>query len=103
MGTVGPMFGQAHHFRRFAPEQVPYAVERYTKETHRIYGVMDRRLAQVPYLAGDYTIADIACWPWVARWEWHGIRWQDFPHVKLWFDSVAMRPAVERGRRVPHT
>ncbi len=101
MGGVGPMFGQAHHFRRFAPEEVPYAKERYTKETHRLYGVMDRQLAERDFLAGAYSIADIACWGWVSRWEWHGIDWADFPHVQRWFEAIAARPAVQRGRTVP--
>ena len=101
MGNVGPMFGQAHHFRRFAKEDVPYGRERYTKITHRLYGVLDRHLASHEYLAGDYSIADIATWPWVSRWEWHGHDWADFPNVKRWFELIAERPAVERGRRVP--
>lgn len=102
MGGVGPMFGQAHHFRRFAKEQVPYGIERYTTETHRLYGVADRRLAEAEYLAGgDYSIADILTFPWFARWEWHGIDWADFPNVKRWFDTVGARPAVQRGMEVP--
>ena len=102
MGGVGPMFGQAHHFRRFAPEEVPYAVRRYTAETHRLYGVMERRLGDVAYLAGaDYSIADVATWPWVSRHAWHGIDWADFPNVKRWFDTIEARPAVRRGRTVP--
>ncbi len=102
MGGIGPMFGQAHHFRRFASEQVPYAIRRYTEETHRLYGVLDRRLAGQPYLAGaNYTIADIATYPWVARWEWHGIDWHSFPAVKRWFDELSARPAVQRGMAVP--
>ncbi|MBC7134570.1 glutathione S-transferase family protein [Oceanibaculum nanhaiense] len=99
---VGPMFGQAHHFRRFAKEQVPYAIDRYTNETHRIYGVMDKRLGEVPYLAGqEYTIADVATYPWVARWEWHGIDWANYPNLKRWFDNVGARPAVQKGMAVP--
>lgn len=102
MAGVGPMFGQAHHFRRFAKEQVPYAIDRYTNETHRIYGVMDKRLGEVPYLAGqDYTIADVATYPWVARWEWHGIDWANYPNLKRWFDAVGARPAVQKGMAVP--
>lgn len=102
MAGVGPMFGQAHHFRRFAKEQVPYAIDRYTNETHRIYGVMDKRLGEVPYLAGqDYTIADVATYPWVARWEWHGIDWANYPNLKRWFDKVGARPAVQKGMAVP--
>lgn len=102
MGGVGPMFGQAHHFRRFAKEDVPYAVERYTKETHRLYGVADERLASNEFLAGDlYSLADTITYPWFARWEWHGIDWSDFPNAKRWFDAVGDRPAVRRGMDVP--
>ena len=102
MGGFGPMLGQAHHFRRFAPEQVPYAVERYTNETRRLYGVLDKRLSQSAFLAGaDYSIADMATFPWAARHEWHGIELGDFPDVKRWYDVVAARPAVERGMAVP--
>jgi GST-like protein len=101
MGNVGPLFGQAHHFRRHTEEEVPYAIARYTKETHRLYGVMDRRLTAHDYLAGDYSIADIATWPWVSRFEWHGIDWADYPNLKRWFDAIWARPAVKRGRVVP--
>ncbi|HEX6829575.1 MAG TPA: glutathione S-transferase N-terminal domain-containing protein [Burkholderiales bacterium] len=102
MGGVGPFFGQAHHFMRFAKEQVPYAIERYGKETRRLYGVMDRQLAANAYLAGpDYTIADIATFPWVARHEWHQVDLAEFPSVKRWFDAIGARPAVQRGMAVP--
>ncbi len=101
MGGVGPMFGQAHHFRRFAPEQIPYAVERYTKETRRLYSVLDRRLGEVEYMAGAYSIADMATYPWTARHGWQGVELTEFPNVKRWFDSVASRPAVQRGMAVP--
>jgi GST-like protein len=101
MGGVGPMFGQAHHFRRFAPEKVPYGIERYTKETRRLYGVMDKRLGTRAYLAGDYSIADIATFPWVARFEYQGVELPEFPNVKRWFDAIAARPAVARGMAVP--
>ena len=103
MGGVGPMFGQAHHFRRFAKEDVPYARDRYTEETGRLYGVMDRRLARSAYLANDdYSIADIATFPWVARYEWHGIDFEaDYPHVWRWYRTIEERPAVERGFAVP--
>jgi GST-like protein len=101
MGGVGPMFGQTHHFLRFAPEKVPYAIDRYSKETQRLYGVLDRRLAEAPYLAGDYSIADMATFPWVARHEWHPIKLAEFAHVKRWFDTVGQRPAVARGMAVP--
>ncbi|MHB1218407.1 MAG: glutathione S-transferase family protein [Alphaproteobacteria bacterium] len=101
MGGVGPMFGQAHHFRRFAPEKIPYAVGRYTNETRRLYGVLDRRLAETEHLAGDYSIADIATYPWVSRHEWQGVALTEFPSVKRWFDALSARPAVARGMAVP--
>jgi GSH-dependent disulfide-bond oxidoreductase len=101
MGGVGPMFGQAHHFRRFAPEKIPYAVDRYTNETKRLYGVLDRRLAEAKRLAGDYSIADIATYPWVSRHEWQGVALTEFPSVKRWFDALSARPAVARGMAVP--
>jgi len=101
MGGLGPMAGQAHHFRLYAPETVPYGIERYTKEVARLYGVLDRRLQQVPFLAGeDYTIADMACWPWVVSHERHGQSLEDFPHVKRWFETIGARPAVQVGRAV---
>ncbi len=102
MGGFGPMLGQAHHFRRFAKEEVPYAIERYTNETRRLYGVLDKRLNEAEYLAGaDYSIADIATYPWAARHEWHGIALEDFPAVKRWYDAIGARPAVEKGMAVP--
>jgi GSH-dependent disulfide-bond oxidoreductase len=101
MGGVGPMFGQVHHFLRAANEPVPYAIERYTKETRRLYGVLDARLKDEAYLAGEYSIADIATYPWVARYEWHKTRLDDFPNVKRWFNAISERPAVQRGMKVP--
>jgi GST-like protein len=102
MGGVGPMFGQAHHFLRAAKEPVPYGIERYTKETRRLYAVMDRHLAGAPFLAaGEYTIADIATYPWVARHEWHKVDLAEFPSVRRWFDTIGRRPAVARGMAVP--
>ncbi len=102
MGAVGPFFGQVHHFLRAAKVEVPYAIERYSKEKDRIYGVLDRRLGEAPYLAGDeYTIADIATYPWVARYEWHKTDLNTLPSVKRWFDTVGARPAVKRGMAVP--
>ena len=102
MGNVGPFFGQLHHFRRFAPEKVPYAIERYTKETRRLYGVIDKRLADTAYLAGDdYTIADVATYPWAARHSWQGVELEEFPNVKRWFDVIGERPAVKAGYDVP--
>jgi GST-like protein len=101
MGGVGPMFGQVHHFARQAKEEVPYAIERYTKEKDRLYGVLDRRLGDAEYLAGEYSIADIATYPWVARHEWHRTNLADFPNVKRWFDALSARPGVQRGMAVP--
>jgi GSH-dependent disulfide-bond oxidoreductase len=98
MGGVGPMLGQAHHFRIYAPEKIDYAYNRYTNEAKRLYGVMDRQVAKTGYIAGKtYTIADIAIFPWLRSWENQGIDWADFPHLKRWFDTIAARPAVQRG------
>lgn len=101
MGGVGPMFGQAHHFIRNAGEQVPYAIQRYSEETRRLYGVLQKRLSEAEYLAGEYSIADIATFPWVARFEWHKVDLAEFPAVKRWFDTIAARPAVAKGMAVP--
>jgi GST-like protein len=101
MGHVGPMFGQVHHFLRAAKEQVPYAIERYGKETRRLYGVLDSRLAEAPFLATEYSIADIATYPWVARHDWHKVDLAEFPSVKRWYDTIGRRPAVARGMAVP--
>lgn len=102
MGNVGPMFGQLHHFKRTAPEPLPYPLERYTRETKRLYGVMNQRLSESTYLAGaDYTIADVATYPWVARHDWQEIELAAFPAVKRWYDEIGARPAVRRGYRVP--
>ena len=101
MGGVGPMFGQNHHFRRSAPEEVPYALERYAMETARLYGVLDKRLGQTEYLGGEYSIADIATYPWTARHEWHKTDLNDFPNVKRWFEVITSRPAVAKGMAVP--
>ncbi len=101
MGGVGPMLGQAHHFRIYAPEKLPYAVERYTNEAQRLYGVMNKRLAKSKYLGGpEYSIADIAVFPWLRSWKNQGIDWDDYPHLKGWFDEIAGRPAVQRGVEV---
>ena len=101
MGGVGPMFGQAHHFLRSAKEAVPYAIERYISETRRLYGVLNDRLKNHEYLADEYSIADIATYPWVARHEWHKTNLDEYPHVKRWFDKISARPAVRRGMKVP--
>jgi GST-like protein len=101
MGSIGPMLGQAHHFRIYAPEKIEYAVNRYTNEAKRLYGVMDKQLAQHPYLAGDdYTIADIATFPWTRSWKNQGIDLTDYPSLERWFDEIRERPAVQRGVEV---
>ena len=101
MGGVGPMVGQADHFRIYAPEKIPYAIERYSNEARRLYGVMNRQIARHRYIAGDeYTIADIAIFPWLRSWKNQGIDWNDHPHLKGWFDEIAARPAVLRGVEV---
>lgn len=96
MGGLGPMAGQNHHFNIYAPEKIPYAMERYVKETARLYGVLDKRLADREYVAGDYSIADMAIYPWTVSHENQQIRLEDYPHVKRWYDSMAARPAVVR-------
>ena len=102
MGGVGPMFGQAHHFMFKPKEDVPYGKARYHNETKRLYGVMDNRLAEVAYLAGaTYTIADVATYPWVARFERHQVDLNEFSNVKRWFDELSKRPAVQKGMAVP--
>jgi GST-like protein len=100
MASVGPMLGQAHHFRRYAPEQIPYAVERYTNEARRIYGVIDKRLGDTPFLAGDYSIADMATYPWLRPYKWQGQDLDDFPNLKRWYLEVRARPGVQRGLAV---
>jgi GST-like protein len=101
MGGTGPMLGQAHHFRHYAPEPIPYAIERYTNEARRLYAVLDRRLSQAPYLAGEYSIADIANFAWLRRPERQGVEIADYPHVERWRAAIAARPAVVRGLAVP--
>ena len=101
MGGVGPMFGQAHHFMRAKKDEIPYGSERYGNEAKRLYGVMDKRLFQRDYFAGEYSIADIAIYPWVARHEWHRVDLAAFPNVKRWYAAVGARPAVARGMAVP--
>lgn len=101
MGSVGPMLGQAHHFRIYAPEKIEYAVDRYTNETKRIYGVIDKQLEKTTYLAGEeYGIADIATFPWTRSFANQGVDWAEFPHAKRWFDAISQRPAVQRGVQV---
>ena len=101
MGTVGPLLGQAHHFRMYAPEKLPYAIDRYSNEARRIYGVIDRRLSKSAFLGGpEYSIADIATFPWLRSWENQGIVLAEYPHLKAWFEQIAERPAVQRGVKV---
>lgn len=101
MGGVGPMLGQNHHFRLYAPEKLPYAIDRYTNEAKRLYGVIDKQLSQHAWLAGDaYTIADMATFPWLRNWKNQGVELDDYPHLKKWFDLIAARPAVQRGVQV---
>jgi GST-like protein len=101
MGGFGPMLGQTHHFRKFAAEKIPYAIDRYTAETERLYGVLDRQLAKSPYVAGDYSIADIAIYPWTQRYEWQGIDLEAFPNVTRWRKILGERPAVIKGMAIP--
>jgi GSH-dependent disulfide-bond oxidoreductase len=103
MGGAGPMLGQAHHFVHFNPDKSDYARERYAKEAARLYGVLDRRLSEAPYLAGDeYSIADIATWPWISRFEWQGVDFGQYPNVLRWYKEIAGRPAVIKGFIVPN-
>ncbi|MDR7295199.1 GST-like protein [Pelomonas aquatica] len=101
MGGVGPMLGQAHHFRIYAPEKIEYAIDRYTNEAKRLYSVINKRLAHSTYLGGrDYSIADIAVFPWLRSWKNQGVEMGDYPHLRGWFDEIAKRPAVQRGVEV---
>ena len=97
MAGLGPMAGQNHHFARYAPEKIPYAIERYVKETNRLYGVLNRRLADRAFIAGDYSIADIACYPWVVPYEAQGQRLEEFPYLRRWFQTIRDRPATVRA------
>lgn len=97
MAGLGPMAGQNHHFSRYAPEKIAYAIERYVRETRRLYGVLDRRLADRPFIAGEYSIADIAAYPWVVPHEAQGQKLEDFPHLRRWFDTIRERPATVRA------
>lgn len=100
MGGLGPMLGQAHHFRRYAPEKLEYAISRYTNEAKRLYNVLDKAVSRSPFLAGEYSIADIAAFPWIIPHDWQGQALQDFAHLKRWFETIRSRPAVERGLAV---
>jgi GST-like protein len=101
MSSVGPMLGQAHHFRIYAPQKIDYAIARYTNEAKRLYGVMDKRLSKSKYVGcAEYSIADIAIYPWLRSWKNQGIDWADYPHLRGWFDEIEARPAVQRGVQV---
>jgi GST-like protein len=100
MGGLGPMAGQAHHFRQYAPEKIQYGIDRYTNEVNRLYGVMNKRLADRDYLAGDYSIADMAAFPWVRPYRNQGQDLEDFPNLRRWFEAIAARPAVQRAVEV---
>jgi GSH-dependent disulfide-bond oxidoreductase len=101
MGGLGPMLGQVHHFVKYNAGKAPYAEERFSKEARRLYGVLDRQLALAPFVAGEYSIADMSIWPWISRFEWQGIDLNEFPNVKRWYVSVANRPAVQKGYHIP--
>jgi GSH-dependent disulfide-bond oxidoreductase len=100
MGGFGPMLGQTHHFRIYAPEKIPYAIDRYTNETNRLYGVLNKRLADRDFVAGEYSIADMAIMPWAKLWDRQGQNLDEFPHAKRWLETMLARPAVERGLKV---
>lgn len=101
MGGIGPILGQVHHFAKYNPGKAPYAEERFLKEANRLYGVLDRRLAEREYVADEYSIADIAIWPWISRYEWQQIDFSRYPNVKRWYTQIAKRPAVQKGYDVP--
>ena len=101
MGGVGPMLGQVHHFVRFNKGVAPYAEDRYVKEANRLYGVLERRLADREFVADEYSVADMAIWPWISRFEWQTIDLDAYPNVKRWYRTIAERPAVQRGYDVP--
>jgi glutathione S-transferase len=101
MGGVGPMMGQANVFFRYAPERIPYAIDRYQREVRRLFEILDRQLGEHEYLAGDYSIADVATWPWVSGYQWSGVEIDGLPHLTRWLDTVGARPAVQRGKVVP--
>jgi GST-like protein len=101
MGGIGPMLGQVHHFVKYNAGKAPYAEERYLKEAHRLYGVLDRRLADREYVADEYSVADISIWPWISRFEWQTIDMNQYPNVKRWYVAIANRPATQKGYKVP--
>ena len=100
-GRAGPFLGQVHHFVKFNPGKSTYAEERYAKEAKRLWGVLDRRLGEVEYVAGDYSIADIAIWPWISRFDWQTVTFDDYPNVKRWYTAIAARPAVNGAGTCP--
>lgn len=101
MGSVGPMFGQYNHFNRFAKEKIPYAIERYQKETLRLYDVLNKRLGELEYVGGDYSIADMAIYPWIAAYEFMGLSLDEYDNLKRWFETITQRPGVAKGMKVP--
>ncbi|MCZ6637699.1 MAG: glutathione S-transferase N-terminal domain-containing protein [Alphaproteobacteria bacterium] len=101
MGGVGPMLGQTHHFVKYNPGKAPYAEERYLNENKRLYGVLDKRLADHEYLVDEYSVADMATWPWISRFDWQTMDLNDYPNLKRWYLAIAARPAVQRGYHVP--
>lgn len=101
MGGFGPMLGQAHHFLQFNKDKAPYAEQRYHKEAQRLYGVLEKQLSNTDFIAGEYSIADMAVWPWMNRFEWQQIDLNDYPNIKRWYQTIAERPAVQRGFNVP--
>jgi GST-like protein len=101
MAGLGPMLGQTHHYIHFNPGKAPYAEERFSTETRRLYSVLEKRLADRDYLVGDYSIVDMACWPWISRYEWQSIDLAEFPNVRDWYQRIAARPAVQKGYHVP--
>lgn len=101
MGSIGPMFGQLNHFKKFAPEQIPYAIARYEKETLRLYSVLDQQLSEQEFLCGDYSIADIATYPWVAIYDFQGLTLDHHPNLRRWVETIEARPAVQRGMTIP--
>ncbi len=101
MGGLGPMAGQAHHFLHFNPDKAEYANERYAAEAKRLYGVLEKQLEGRDYICGEYSIADMACWPWISRHEWQGINLVDYPNIRAWYKRLLARPAVQKGYHVP--
>jgi GST-like protein len=101
MGGIGPFLGQVHHFVKYNPGKAPYAEERYLKEAHRLYGVLDKRLEGREFVVDEYSIADIAIWPWISRFEWQTIDLAKYSNVKRWYEAIANRPAVQKGYQVP--